>query len=209
MIRPPGFRGAAFGAAVDGDGRSDPAARLHVSQALGLPGDWAYLHQVHGRRVWRVSRAGLQGDGDALFTTAPGLPLAVGTADCLPVVVEAAGGVGLAHAGWRGAAAGVVVALRQAMEAEGLGPLRAAVGPGIGPCCFTVGPEVAAALPGFAAVARTATVSIDLPAAVAAALEGLEVWRSPDCTCCGHGYHSYRRDATRRRQVTVAWLPAD
>jgi len=208
MIRPPGFRGAAFGAAADGDGRFDEAARRCISRSLGLPEEWACVHQVHGRRVWRASRPGLQGDGDALFTTIPGLPLAVGTADCLPVVVEAAGGVGLAHAGWRGAAAGVVAALRDAMEAEGLAPQRAAVGPGIGPCCFTVGPEVAAVLPGFATVARTGAASVDLPAAVAAALEGLEVWRSPECTCCGRGYHSYRRDGTRRRQVAVAWLPA-
>ncbi len=158
MIRPPGFRGAAFGAAADGDGRSDAAARRRISRSLGLSEAWAYLHQVHGRRVWRASGPGLQGDGDALFTTTPGLPLAVGTADCLPVVLEAADGVGLAHVGWRGAVAGVVAALRGAMEAEGLAPLRAAVGPGIGPCCFAVGPEVAAALPGFEAVARTGAV---------------------------------------------------
>ncbi len=208
MKRPPGFRGVAFGAAADGDGRSDAAARRRISRSLGLPDAWAYLHQVHGRRVWRASVPGLQGDGDALFTTTPGLPLAVGTADCLPVVIEAADGVGLAHVGWRGAVAGVVAALRGAMEAEGLAPLQAAVGPGIGPCCFTVGREVAAALPGFEAVARTGALSVDLPAAVAAALEGLEVWRSAECTCCGRGYHSYRRDGTRRRQVAVAWLPA-
>ena len=208
MIRPPGFRGAAFGSAADGDGRSDEAARRRISRSLGLCEAWAYVHQVHGRRVWRASRPGLQGDGDALFTTIPGLPLAVGTADCLPVVLAAVEGVGLAHVGWRGAAAGVVSALRSAMEAEGLAPRRAAVGPGIGPCCFTVGPEVAAALPVFGAVARTGAASIDLPGAVVAALDGIEVWRSPECTCCGTGYHSHRRDGTRRRQVAVAWLPA-
>jgi YfiH family protein len=209
MIRPPGFRGAAFGTAADGDGRSDPAARQQISQTLGLSGDWAYLHQVHGRRVRLASRPGLQGDGDALFTTTPRLPLAVGTADCLPVVMEAPGGVGLAHAGWRGAAAGVVAALRSAMETSGLVPGRAAVGPGIGPCCFAVGPEVTAALPAYRSVTRGGDPSVDLLAAVAAALDGLEVWWSGQCTCCGAGLHSYRRDGTRRRQVTVAWLPGD
>lgn len=208
MIRPPGFRGAAFGTAADGDGRSDPVARRRIAGALGLTGEWAYLHQVHGRRVLRASRPGRQGDGDALFTTTVGLPLAVGTADCLPVVVEAEGGVGLAHVGWRGAAAGVVGALRDAMEAAGLAPRRAAVGPGIGPCCFAVGPEVAAALPAHRAVTRAGEPSVDLPAAVAAALSGLEVWESGACTCCGAGFHSHRRDHTRKRQVAVAWLPA-
>lgn len=209
MIRPPGFRGAAFGTAADGDGRSDPTARRRLSEVLGLPEDWAYLHQVHGRRVYPASRPGLQGDGDALYTTTVRLPLAVGTADCLPVVIEAEGGVGLAHAGWRGAAAGVVAALRSAMETAGLVPLRAAVGPGIGPCCFAVGPEVAAALAHYRSATRGGEPSIDLAAAAAAALEGLEVWRSGECTCCGVGFHSYRRDRTRRRQVAVAWLPGD
>lgn len=207
MIRPPGFRGAAFGAAADGDGRSDEAARRGISRALGLPEAWACLHQVHGRQVRRASAPGLQGEGDALFTTVAWLPLAVGTADCLPVVLEAPAAVGLAHVGWRGAAAGLVAALRGAMEAEGLVARRAAVGPGIGPCCFAVGPEVAAALPAHRAATRTGQESIDLPGAVVAALDGLEVWQSGECTCCGAGFHSYRRDGTRQRQVTVAWLP--
>lgn len=209
MIRPPGFRGAAFGTAADGDGRSDPAARQRISEALGLPGEWAYLHQVHGRRVHQAFHPGLQGDGDALFTIGARLPLAVGTADCLPVVIEAAGGVGLAHAGWRGAAAGVVAALRVAMEAAGLAPQRAAVGPGIGPCCFAVGPEVEAALLRFRSLTRAGEPSIDLREAVVADLGGLEVWRSEECTSCGAGFHSHRRDGTRRRQVAVAWLPGD
>lgn len=207
MIRPPGFRGAAFGTAADGDGRSDEAARHRISRALGLSGDWAYLHQVHGRRVRRARGPGPQGNGDALFTTVAGLPLAVGTADCLPVVIEAAEGVGLAHAGWRGAAAGVVEALRRAMEAEGLVAQQAAVGPGIGPCCFSVGPEVGVALPRFRAATRAGEESVDLPAAVADALAGLAVWRWDGCTCCGPGFHSYRRDGTRQRQVALAWLP--
>jgi YfiH family protein len=209
MIRPPGFVGAAFGTAADGDGRSDPTARRGISEALGLSEGWAYLHQVHGRRVRLVTHPGLQGDGDALFTMTAGLPLAVATADCLPVVIEAEGGVGVAHVGWRGAAAGVVSALRSAMETAGLGLCRAAVGPGIGPCCFAVGPEVASALPGYRSFTRADEPSVDLPAAVAGALEGLEVWRSEECTCCGAGFHSYRRDATRQRQVAVAWLPGD
>ncbi len=207
MIRPPGFRGAAFGAAADGDARIDETARAGISRALGISDQWAYLHQVHGRRVRRGLAPGLQGDGDALFTSETGLPLAVGTADCLPVVIEAAEGVGLAHVGWRGAAAGVVQALRRAMEAEGMVAQRAAVGPGIGPCCFAVGPEVAGALPRFRAVTRGGAESIDLPAAAVEALAGLAVWRWEGCTCCGSGFHSYRRDGTRERQVAVAWLP--
>jgi len=206
MIRPPGFRGAAFGTAADGDGRHDPEARQRISEALGVPADWAYLHQVHGSRVREATSPGLQGDGDALFTAALRLPLAVGTADCVPVILEGPGGTGLAHMGWRGAAAGVVAALRAAMEAAGAAPVRAAVGPGIGPCCYEVGAEVLAALSAFQARTRRGTASVDLSAAAASGLAGLEVWKAGLCTCCGSGFHSYRRDATRRRQVAVAWL---
>ena len=206
MIRPRGFRGAAFGSAADGDGRLDPEARRRISQELGIGAEWAYLHQVHGRLVRRAAGPGLQGDGDALFTTVPGLPLAVGVADCLPVVLESPDGVGLAHVGWRGAAAGVVTALREAMEAAGVTPQQAAVGPGIGPCCYEVGPEVQDRLPAFRSRTRQGGDGVDLPAAVAAALAGLGVWQAEACTCCGAGFHSFRRDATLQRQVGVAWL---
>lgn len=206
MIRPPGFRGAAFGTAADGDGRHDREARQRISGSLGIPADWACLHQVHGSRVWEARSPGLQGDGDAVFTTVPRLPLAVGTADCVPVILEGPGGTGLAHMGWRGAAAGVVAALRSAMEAAGVTPVRAAVGPGIGPCCYEVGADVLAALPAFHAHTERETASVDLPAAAASGLAGLEVWHAGVCTSCGAGFHSFRRDGTRRRQVAVAWL---
>jgi hypothetical protein len=207
MIRPPGFLGAAFGTAADGDGRHDSRARQTMARRLGVPAEWAYLHQVHGSRVVRARFPGLQGDGDALFTTVAGLPLAVGVADCVPVVIEGPGGVGLAHMGWRGAAAGVVPALRAAMEAAGLAPVRAAIGPGIGPCCYEVGPEVLRALEAFRATTRRGTAGVDLAAAAAAGLGGLDVWRAAACTSCGAGFHSFRRDGTMERQVAVAWLP--
>jgi len=206
MIRPPGFAGAAFGGAADGDGRLDHGARRGISGDLGIAEGWAYLHQVHGCRVLRAVGAGLLGEGDALFTTVPGLPLAVGTADCLPVALEGPGGVGLAHVGWRGAALGVVAALRAAMEGAGVAPSRAAIGPGIGPCCYEVGPEVLGRLAAFRSRTRQGRDGVDLGAAAASSLGGLEVWRAEACTCCGSGYHSFRRDATRRRQVAVTWL---
>lgn len=204
MIRPPGFRGAAFGTAADGDGRHDPEARRRISGALGIPADWAYLHQVHGSRVWEASSPGLQGDGDALFTTVSRLPLAVGTADCVPVILEGPGGMGLAHMGWRGAAAGVVAALRSAMEAAGVAPVRAAVGPGIGPCCYEVGDELREAMgPSAAPFLRpgpSGRPHLDLRALNARQLEaaGLRpdaIHNLADCTRCrAELYHSYRRD---------------
>jgi len=207
MIRPPGVRGAAFGTAADGNGRDDLRVRRRISAALGIPEAWAIVRQVHGTEVVWASRAGPLGEGDALATDRPMLPLSVATADCFPVVCEADHAVGIAHAGWRGAAGGIVAALRTALEQAGAPVRRAAVGPGIGPCCFEVSEDVAASFPGFVARTRWETPGVDLPAVIRAQLEGVEeIWEAGACTRCDPAYHSYRRDATKDRQVAVAWL---
>jgi YfiH family protein len=210
MIRPPGLSGAAFGSAVHGNGRDDPEARSRISALLGIPDAWAWMGQVHGASVIRARRPGRLGEGDAAFTTVAGLPLVVATADCLPVVLEGRGGVGIAHAGWRGVVGGVVEALRGAMTAAGVPPTRAAIGPGIGPCCFEVGPDVAARFAGHRVVSTLwGTESVHLSGAVRDRLAGLEVWAADECTMCNPEYRSYRRDATEERQVGVAWLRSD
>lgn len=205
MILPPGFQGAAFGQAAD---RMDRRPGLReVSRRLGIPAEWAILRQVHGTAVVRAAGPGPLGDGDAAFTTEGDLPLGVSTADCYPVIVEGVGGAGIAHAGWRGVAAGVVAALVEAMVAGGVTPRRAAIGPGIGPCCFEVGAEVAERFPEWRTTTTWGTTSVDLRRGLAASLRGLDLWVSEDCTMCGTGYHSHRRDGTSRRQMAVAWLP--
>jgi copper oxidase (laccase) domain-containing protein len=159
--------------------------------------------------VIRARRAGDLGEGDAAFTTVPGLPLVVATADCLPVVLEGPGGVGIAHAGWRGVIAGVAPALREAMAAAGVPAVRAAIGPGIGPCCFEVGADVAAQFAPHRVMATLwGTTSVHLGGAVRDQLAGLDVWSADECTMCNRSYRSYRRDRTEERQVGVAWLPS-
>lgn len=206
MIKPPGFSGAAFGMAADGNGRDDAAARLTISAELGIPAAWARLRQVHGASVVRARHAGDLGRGDAAFTTEPGVPLVVATADCLPVIVEGDGAVGIAHAGWRGVVAGVVPRLLDALGDAGVRVRRAAIGPGIGPCCFEVGADVAGRFAAARVSATTwGTVSVDLAGTVADQLGDLAVWRSESCTRCDAAYRSYRRDGTDDRQVAVAW----
>lgn len=207
MIRPPGFRGAAFGGASEGDARSDAGSLGAISALLGISDRWAWMRQVHGTEVIKVTSPGLQGAADAAFTSQPGLPLAVSTADCYPVILEADGAVGIAHSGWRGTAGSVVGHLRSAMTEAGFTPRRAAVGPGIAACCFEVGPEVAEQFPDHPALTSWETVSVDLVGAIAAALVGVEVWVAGRCTMSDAGYHSHRRDGTAGRQVAVAWLP--
>jgi YfiH family protein len=209
MIRPPGFSGAAFGRAADGNGRDDPRARAAISAQLGIPSEWAWLRQIHGSRVVRARRPGDLGEGDAAYTTEPGLPMVVANADCLPVVLEGEGAVGIAHAGWRGVVAGVVPALLGAMERAAVPAARAAIGPGIGPCCFEVGEEVAGRFrPARVMSTMWGTASVHLAGALRDQLVGLDVWVADECTMCDPAYRSYRRDGTEDRQVGIAWLPS-
>jgi YfiH family protein len=114
----------------------------------------ATAYQVGGCRVARVGPDGtgtVARNTDALITDTPGIPLLLRFADCLPIVVydPVRCAVGLAHAGWRGTLAGVArQTVRAMVEAFGCRPadLVVAVGPGIGPCCYQVGPEVVAAV---------------------------------------------------------------
>jgi YfiH family protein len=100
---------------------------------------------LEGKLQTEESKAVLEGDG--LITDVPGVLLGVGTADCVPVlVVDVAKRVVAAfHAGWRGTVAGIVgrgIAMMQEEYGSQAVDLAAAVGPGIGPCCYTVGEEV-------------------------------------------------------------------
>lgn len=205
FIRPPGFRGAAFTLAAAGDLRS--ADRGHVSTDLRISSRWATLEQVHGADVRKVHEAGPGGAGDALFTQVAGLPLAVFTADCAAVVMEGAAAVGAAHAGWRGTRARVVAALAHDMAAAGQAPVRAAIGPTIGPCCYEVGPEVRDEFGGFETTTSWGTPSVDLAAAIADQLAGLDVWMANVCTRCDDRAFSHRANRTPSRMAGLGWLP--
>jgi len=154
------------------------------------------LGQVHGVRVAAAEGAGSIPETDGVVTRVPGLLLTVRTADCLPVILAAPkDGVGLVHAGWRGLAAGVLEAAVARFARPGA--LRAVLGPAIGPCCFEVGPEVAARFP-EAVRPRRPRPHVDLWAVAAARLraaglppEAIHV--SGICTRCHqHLLHSHR-----------------
>ena len=111
--------------------------------AEALPGDAVcWLNQIHGVEAVE-GKVGIVPEADAHWTEARKLPLAVLTADCLPVVFMAtdASCVGIAHAGWRGLAAGVLESLLAKMPAEPAS-VTAWLGPGISAAAYEVGPEV-------------------------------------------------------------------
>jgi YfiH family protein len=205
MIRPPGWSGVAFSERSDGDVRNDPSARVAAAERLGVDNEWAEITQVHADNVVRVAEPGPGGEADALWTTERGLPVAVFTADCFGVVLLGDHAVGVAHAGWRGAAAGVVGKLRAEMTDSGHGPTRAALGPGIGPCCFEVGPEVAEQ---FADVSTTSwgTRSVDIRASISKQLADLEMWTTDACTFHEPWWFSHRSNGTTQRLASIGWL---
>jgi YfiH family protein len=125
--------------------------RRRAADALGLPATALHgLTQVHGTAVAEVDAAGwAEGAGpvaDAVVTRRPDVALGIVTGDCAPVLfadVEA-GVIGAAHAGWRGAAAGVLEETVAAMERLGASRARvvAAVGPCIAQASYEVGPDL-------------------------------------------------------------------
>ncbi len=109
------------------------------------------VRQVHGRAVVRVDAAHMMPDGDtgwaeadAIWTDRPGVLLGIAAADCVPVyLLEPEGMLGIAHAGWAGTSLRVTAALVESMVDAGAKSERlvAALGPSIGPCCYTIGEE--------------------------------------------------------------------
>ena len=120
--------------------------RAMVVSALGFDREPCWLDQVHGSDVVRAARYATAPQADASIGDAGSPPCAVLTADCLPVVLcDVAGArTGIAHAGWRGLAGGVIERCVAAMERPA-GELLAWLGPAIGADSYEVGPEVRAA----------------------------------------------------------------
>src|SRR5262249_20626840 len=137
--------------------------------------------------------------GDAILEDTPGSVVAVKTADCIPVLLvdERHHAVAAVHAGWRGTVAGIVGRAIEAMgDRFGTAPvdLHAAIGPGIGKCCYEVGPEVAAHF------GEDGRAHIDLTAAnhrqlLDAGVTCARIYASNLCTRCRPDeFHSFRRD---------------
>ena len=174
------------------------------------PDRLCFGRQVHGADVRRAAGSGEPGDG--LWTDTPGEPLLVFTADCLPVaIVRANGGapaVAALHVGWRGLLAGI---LENAASILGGGRLAAVIGPGIGPCCYEVGREVADPFRERFGERVVEGGRLDLWTSAERALKAAgvaDVYRTDFCTACNAElFFSHRRDDGRTgRQGMVAYV---
>jgi len=198
-------------------GRDDADAvrenRRRAADALGLaPDSLVGLTQVHGIAVATVETpwpADARAQADAMVTNRPGLLLGIVTGDCAPVLFAdaEAGVIGAAHAGWRGAVAGVIEATLDAMQALGAsrGRIAAAIGPCIGQASYEVGPDLRDAVLAhdvadarfFAAGARPDRWMFDLPGYCAARLTAAGVahagWIGRDTLAEEADFFSHRR----------------
>lgn len=197
--------------------------RRRLADALGIEGEKVAMgRQVHGSEIAEhgpgpVERHFLYPrvppvEVDGHITDLPGLPMLVLVADCLPVALRGPGGLAMLHCGWRGLAGTIVED-----AAKRIGATHAAVGPGIGPCCFEVGDEVYETFaeqvgdgPGVEDGLRKGR-NLDLWEVArrklwAAGVE--EVESASTCTFCDPDrFYSHRRDrGVTGRQGGIAWL---
>lgn len=190
--------------------------RQRLAAALRLdPGCVLIGRQVHGAELQRSDTAPAANAfsdpdteptaADGQITSEQGLAPLVFVADCLPVALARRGEVAMIHCGWRGLANGIVSRAVNAIGAD-----AAAIGPGIGPCCYEVGEEV---LSRFETLGRGIATGrmLDLREIVRRLLEASGVTSveiAPQCTSCeAELFFSHRRDrGATGRQAGVAWI---
>jgi YfiH family protein len=207
-----------LGILTDDDPERVTQNRHRLAAAAGLDADCVAMGwQVHGTdlREWDSPppHSAFAEPGTELYrvdghvTEQPGLALMVLVADCFPVALAGEGKVGMVHCGWRGLAEGI---LENALERFDEPP-AAAVGPGIGPCCYEVGPEVLEAFQGIEGAAKGRMLDLRAVIAHKLARGGVEEVEHLDhCTSCRPDlYFSHRRDGgVTGRQAGLVVLDA-
>lgn len=215
-ISPAPWHSFNLGAHVGDDGAALAANRALLRRFL--PAEPVWLGQVHGCRCIDAATAAPGTQADASFTRQRGVVCAVLTADCLPVLLcdDRATVVGVAHAGWRGLASGVIEACVAAMD-ESAPRLMAWLGPAIGPQAFEVGAEVRAsfvdhdprAADAFTAIANDKWLC-DIFLLARRRLNAVGIRRIAGADCCtmsdAERFFSYRRDGVTGRMASLIWL---
>jgi polyphenol oxidase len=197
----------------------DPTARVVenrrlLTESAGLtPDAIAVGRQVHGVEIARwesrppsafADAAATRPEVDGHLTGLPGLGLLVQVADCLPVALATTDQVAMLHCGWRGLAGRIV----DAAVARFYSPPAAVVGPGIGRCCFEVGPEVLAEFDDVEGAADGRMLDLRLVAEARLRAVGVEWVEHVDlCTSCREDlFFSHRRDdGVTGRQCGIVW----
>lgn len=164
-----------------------------IREALGgNPSAW--VRQVAGAAVERVSGPGFAGEADALITDRDNLALVVAVADCVPVALVGEIDVSMVHSGWRGTLSGIS---GRAVRRMGSGDVRAYIGPGIRRCCYEVSEELADDFAGRFGREVVSGRNLSLPDAISVDLEAAGIGGVYDlglCTGCRPDlFYSHRK----------------
>ena len=207
------FRSLNLGILTDDDPDCVRRNRATLAQALGRDvASIAMGHQVHGADLQVRDQVQLGEElerVDGQVTAAAHLTPLVLVADCVPLALSTRGAVAAVHCGWRGVAAGIVPRAVETVAALGSGSVSAVVGPGIGACCYDVGPEV---VERFTARGHALQgTKLDLAACVEVELRRAgvdDVAVAGICVSCNEElFFSHRRDGgVTGRQAALAWL---
>ena len=201
--------------------------RERVAQLIGIPRErWLEPRQVHGADVELVTEPpdpdAERVEADGIATTLEDVAAVVVTADCLPVALIAPGGVAMIHAGWKGLAADVLKKGVEQLRAAGVEDgIQAAIGPGIGVCCYEVNTHVHRAFMRYGRGIARLSNHANLKNVARLQLQAAGI--SPDqihdvdiCTMCAPRslFHSHRRDygadpKDTGRQPSAVWRVTD
>jgi purine-nucleoside/S-methyl-5'-thioadenosine phosphorylase / adenosine deaminase len=206
-VSEPPFDSLNLGILTEDEPGAVAANRIRLATALGLdPERVVFALQVHGTRLIDHSEPPEEGlpEGDGHLVREPGLAPLVLAADCLPVALYGRDGLAMVHAGWRGLGEGILGAAAEAVDAS-----AAAIGPGIGPCCYEVGEEVLGTFVDLRDIADGRMLDLPEVARRRLAEAGVERIESAGlCTSCERElFFSHRRDHGRTgRQAGIAWI---
>ncbi len=188
------------------------------SEGWAPPDATVTVKQIHSAAVIVAGRpAGCLGEGDAIVTNRPGVRVAIRTADCIPVLIAdiRRRAVAAVHAGWRGTAGRIAAEAVSEMRrqfASSPGDLHAAIGPGIGECCYEVGAEVIVRMAEFfpelgevTAPAKVNLVEANRRQLLAAGIPATQIEAAGLCTrCLNRRFHSFRRDGEKAGRMVSA-----
>ncbi len=224
-ISPAPFNSLNLGHNIGDKSKNVEANIAKLMEMTGFSGRPHQAMQMHGVEHLICSGTGSlhSRQADILISNEPGTPIAVRTADCLPILMADPVNriVAVVHAGWRGSAAGVVIRAVEQMLKMGAGEkhIHASLGPSISPCCFKVGDDTAGILKESVAGAEKAIVYSPEPHPDLTAINLLQLKEAGVtedhietlgiCTCCHpERFYSYRRDhGMTGRHLAVVALP--
>jgi len=205
---------------ADFDAPLTASQQEYLKKQTGIDIDHVFWRkQVHGDEVLVAQGSSMASfglpDADAVITLQKNLPIAIRTADCVPVFLydPTRPAIGLAHAGWKGTYQEIAYKTVQRMTQEfGCQPknIQAVLGPSIQSCCYQVGEEFKQYFP-QEMTQREGKLYVDVAQnnyrqLLKAGLSEANIVRSGECTCCGSKYYSFRRDAQRAGRMISLML---